>query len=65
MTLSRTHLFLLVLFFNHSIAKPGLLDDFILEDKCFPITGNSCFIGYDEENCNEDDWEPFEGTNAH
>ena len=58
------HLFL-VFFVNYVFiceAKPGLLDDFILEDECESIINGSdtCFVGYDEENCNADDWEPFQ-----
>merc|ERR1711976_672336 len=41
-------------------AKPGILDDLILDDECKPIADTeTCLIGYDEENCNADDYEPF------
>ena len=61
---STTFINLFLVFFvsyaNICEAKPGLLDDFILEDECQVINGSdTCFVGFDEENCNADDWEPF------
>ena len=54
---STTFINLFLVFFvsyaNICEAKPGLLDDFILEDECQVINGSdTCFVGFDEENCN-------------
>lgn len=43
--------------------NPGILD-FTLSNQCIPITEEGiCLIGYDEEKCNEDDYQPFKVKN--
>ena len=57
--MSRLHFFAILYFCLGYVvnAMPGLFDE-NLDDQCGPVP--ACFVGYDEENCNEDDWAPFE-----
>ena len=53
-------LLLVTLLFGLTLGLPGILDELLLDDECTPISEDGvCFIGFDEEKCNKDDWDPF------
>ncbi len=56
--LKLTLILLCSVFLNKALAKPGLFDLF-KGNQCKPITDNSCAIVYDDEDCEEGDWDPL------
>ena len=54
-----SHIALLLALLGQSWAKPGLLDFFTGDECPKEITDGSCAIVYDDEDCEEGDWEPL------